>query len=250
MRYIGSKNRLAKYITPILQKTIDENGITTYYEPFVGGANMIDKIRCEKRIGNDIHPELISMWQVLQQGWQPPNHISEEEYCKVRDNREAYPPHYVGYVGFNSTFGARYFGGYARGFKSDGVTPRDQSDESYRNIMRQLPNVQDVEFVYGDYRGQYSNIENAVIYCDPPYIKSKKYYNNAFDYDTFWNWCREKSRDNYVYISGYEAPEDFTCVWSKECLANFSSTRGDGKADKARIEKLFIYIKKENKSWI
>ena len=48
MKYVGSKNRLAKYIAPILQKTIDEHGTTTYYEPFADGANIIDKIRIEK----------------------------------------------------------------------------------------------------------------------------------------------------------------------------------------------------------
>lgn len=55
MKYVGSKNRISKEIAPILQKCIDENDIKIYFEPFVGGANMIDKIKCETRIGNDIH---------------------------------------------------------------------------------------------------------------------------------------------------------------------------------------------------
>lgn len=38
MRYVGSKNRIAKYIIPIIQKEIDDNNITTYYEPFIGGG--------------------------------------------------------------------------------------------------------------------------------------------------------------------------------------------------------------------
>lgn len=65
MKYVGSKNRISKYIAPILQKCIDDNDIKVYYEPFVGGANMIDKIRCKNRIGNDAHRELISMWNAL-----------------------------------------------------------------------------------------------------------------------------------------------------------------------------------------
>lgn len=36
MVYMGSKAKYAKYIVPILQKTIDENNITTYIECFVG----------------------------------------------------------------------------------------------------------------------------------------------------------------------------------------------------------------------
>lgn len=40
MKYMGSKSRVAKYIVPILQRCIDDNNITTYIEPFSGGAVM------------------------------------------------------------------------------------------------------------------------------------------------------------------------------------------------------------------
>ena len=49
MKYVGSKNRLSKHIAPIIQSYIDDNNITQYLEPFVGGANMIDKINCDKK---------------------------------------------------------------------------------------------------------------------------------------------------------------------------------------------------------
>ena len=38
MKYVGSKNKLAKYIVPILQKIIDTHNINIYVEPFVGGG--------------------------------------------------------------------------------------------------------------------------------------------------------------------------------------------------------------------
>ena len=38
MIYQGSKNRLAKYIIPILQKYIDENNIKLFIDCFCGGA--------------------------------------------------------------------------------------------------------------------------------------------------------------------------------------------------------------------
>ena len=119
MKYVGSKNRISKQITPLIQKCINDNEVKIYYEPFVGGANMIDKIKCDKRVGNDLHKELIALFQKLQTGWELPLHISEEEYNNVRLNKDKYPDYYVGLVGFNSTFGAKYFGGYARGFKAD-----------------------------------------------------------------------------------------------------------------------------------
>ena len=38
MKYMGSKNRIAKYILPIILKDRKEG--QWYVEPFVGGANM------------------------------------------------------------------------------------------------------------------------------------------------------------------------------------------------------------------
>ena len=41
MKYMGSKARIAKDISPIINQLIKDNGIDIYIEPFVGGANMI-----------------------------------------------------------------------------------------------------------------------------------------------------------------------------------------------------------------
>ena len=43
MKYVGSKNKLSKELAPLIQSYIT-NDTTMYLEPFVGGANMIDKI--------------------------------------------------------------------------------------------------------------------------------------------------------------------------------------------------------------
>lgn len=198
---------------------------------------MIDKIKCENRIGNDIHKELIAMFQEIQNGWQIPLHISEDEYNKVKDNKSEFPDYYVGLVGFNATFGSKYFGGYARGFKADKVTPRDIPNEALRNLSEQIPKIMDVEFISGDYRdNQYSNLKNAVIYCDPPYQGTTKYATDSFDYEAFWNWVREISKDNYVFISEYNAPDDFECIWSKNVTTSLKVHEHED-----RTEKLFTY---------
>ena len=57
MKYMGSKARIAKYILPIILK--DRKPDQWYIEPFVGGANMIDKVE-GSRIGADINELLIS----------------------------------------------------------------------------------------------------------------------------------------------------------------------------------------------
>lgn len=45
MVYQGSKNRISKYLLPIIHKYIEENNINTYVELFCGGCNLIDKVR-------------------------------------------------------------------------------------------------------------------------------------------------------------------------------------------------------------
>ena len=60
---MGSKNRLAKDLAPIIQKYID-SGCKGYLEPFVGGANMIDKINCNVKVGCDNNRYLIAIIKV------------------------------------------------------------------------------------------------------------------------------------------------------------------------------------------
>jgi DNA adenine methylase len=41
---MGSKQRIAKYILPIMLDEARKNNIKTWVEPFLGGANVIDKV--------------------------------------------------------------------------------------------------------------------------------------------------------------------------------------------------------------
>ena len=75
---MGSKARLSKDLSPIINNLIKQNNIRTYIEPFVGGANIIEHIVCENKIGSDTNEYLIALWQDLQTGWKPPSDISRE----------------------------------------------------------------------------------------------------------------------------------------------------------------------------
>ena len=70
MKYMGSKARIAKHILPIMLEEAEKKGITTWVEPFNGGANMIDKVpNTFKRIGYDLNEYIIEMFKALQQGF-------------------------------------------------------------------------------------------------------------------------------------------------------------------------------------
>ena len=169
-----------------------------------------------------------------------PTTITEEEYNKVRLNKDKYEKWYVGFVGFCATFGAKYFGGYARGFKEDKITPRDIPAESIRNIEKQRKNLQNIKFKCCSYDEINKNIKDFVIYCDPPYKGTLK-YTTDFDYDKFYKWCKEMSKNNIVLISEYWMPEEFECIWEKKTTVRIDSNKKSKDKKMERTEKLFIY---------
>ena len=235
MKYVGSKNRLAKDLAPIIQSYIDDNNITHYWEPFVGGGNMIDKIHCEHKFGSDIHPYLIALLKQAQTDTSVfPTTISEKEYKTVRENPQNYPDWYVGLVGFCS-FGAMWFGGYPRGFKNDGITPRNMPNEAIRNLIRQAPKLKDIKFECKSFE-DCNNVKSFVIYCDIPYKDTTKYAVADFPYEKFYSWCKKMSQNNIVLISEYSMPDDFECIWSKElkCILNNKKAKNID-----RVERLF-----------
>ena len=228
---MGSKRRISKYIVPIIQEYINEN-TTAYIEPFVGGGNIISKIECNIRIGSDISPPLIELLKHVRDHPEViPDNITEEEYNNVRTNKDQYPLWYVGLIGFNCTFGGKYWGGYARAIQQNGET-RNQS--VLRNLKKWCVNLQGIEFVCCDYK-QYSDIENCVIYCDPPYLNTTV-YENKFDSLKFYDWVRAVSLRNTVLVSEYQMPDDFRCIWQKDVTVNL-----DANNSKPRTEKLFMW---------
>ena len=238
MKYMGSKNRFAKNLIPIIQSYITED-TKGYLEPFVGGANVIDKIKCNNKIGCDIHTELIELLKYAQFNYESlPNTISEEEYIKVRDNKKNYPKWYVGLVGFCCGFGAKYFGGYARAFKNDGVTPRYMVNEAIKNLKKQSPKLKNIKFINSNFLElPIDKIKGYVVYCDPPYRDTTKYSTKNFPYELFYDWCRKLSKNNVVLVSEYNMPDDFICIWEKTTKINIDAKNIN---KPIRIEKLYI----------
>lgn len=65
---------------------------------------------------------------------------------------------------------------------------------------------------------------------DKQYATSKN-----FDYEKFYTWCRALKDDGHtVFVSEYEMPSDFKCVWKKEVTNSLNPT-----LTKKPTEKLF-----------
>ena len=239
MWYMGSKNRVAKELIPIIQSYITED-TKGYLEPFVGGANIIDKIKCNNKIGCDIHKQLIALLNKAKDNIDDiPDIILEETYKEVKNNKEKYEDWYVGLVGFCATFGAKYFGGYARSSKNDNSGKRPAS--AIKNLKKQAPLLKDIEFKCCNFLDlPKDKIKGYVIYCDIPYKDTTKYSVNSFPYEEFYKWAIEMAKNNTVLISEYNMPSNFKCIWEKETKVNFDSNRCSGNKNNKRVEKLFI----------
>jgi len=241
MVYMGSKDKLAKDIVPIIQNYIKKCDIHTYIELFVGGANVIDKIICDNRIGYDINDELISLLKYVQSDTNlslAPKHCSFEHYKDVRENRknktDKYSKEYTALIGFCASYAGRYFdGGYGR----DRTGKRDMYNERVKNLRLQAPLLKDIEFHCLDYKDiDVSKYNNCLFYLDPPYKDVKKYSVCNIDYDYFYDFCRKLSKNNIVLISEYYMPDDFKCIWQKERKVLLKSDRNCGEIF---TEKLF-----------
>lgn len=236
MKYMGSKNKYAKELLPIILK--DRKESQWYIEPFVGGFNIIDKVS-GLRLANDSHYYLIELYKAIQNGWVPPDNVYEQEYISIRDSLKVlensnYPAYLIGFVGFGCSFSGKWFGGYARGNSNKGIV-RNYCLESKTNILKQFSKIQGIVIENKNYL-DLKIPDNSIVYCDPPYKNTTK-YSSIFNHEIFWNWIRNlNSNGHQVFISEYSAPDDFSCVWQREVVSSLDVTN----KGKKNIERLFI----------
>lgn len=235
MKYMGSKSRIAKEILPIILKDRKQNQY--YVEPFCGGLGTFDKVS-GPRIANDNNKYLIAMWNGLKENNPRPYEITKELYSKARTEFNngtnfEFNDFEIGWIGFMGSFNGRFYdGGY-----SGKTEKRNYIDEQIRNTEKQIPNLSGAIFTFGDYDGIIYP-KNSIIYCDIPYKGTKQYTTSKdFNHSKFWEWCRIMTKYGHkVFISEYNAPNDFKCIWSKQVTNSMNTTKTS-----KPIERLFIY---------
>lgn len=227
MRYLGGKQRIAKQIVAVLNQYAES--CDTLYEPFVGGANIGIYTKFKYIHCSDRHEDLILMYKALQEGWEPPEVITETEYLNVK---ESIPSPLRGFVGFGVSFGGKWFAGYARD-----NTGRNYAKNAASSLRRKVKDsrLREATFTQKDFLAEFDEVKGAVFYLDPPYAGTTRY---AFDFDhaLFWEKVRKLSQDNVVLISEYNAPEDFECILEIETKTDL---RTANKQRGVRTEKVF-----------
>jgi DNA adenine methylase len=250
MKYMGSKARFSKEILPIILK--DRTADQWYVEPFAGGMNMICDVD-GNRIASDNNKYLIAMWDgLVNRKIEYPKEIGKSLYDLARDvfnGKETRFEHtmnmtddLIGWIGFMASANGRFFeGGYSGKSNTNVGTVRDYIAESIRNIEKQISKMDGVVFRFNDFL-ELDIPQSSIVYCDIPYKGTKQYSTSkGFDYEDFWTWARSVGKQGHtVFVSEYEAPTDFKCVWQKEAKSSLSANGVIG-GNKVSVEKLFKF---------
>lgn len=119
--------------------------------------------------------------------------------------------------------------------------------EEKGRVLEQLSRLQQVERLQQlntdpktynkDYK-YFSNVKNSILYLDPPYENSDTgSYKSQINYQEFYDWAYEMSKNNIVLLSSYEVSDDiFECVYEFTTARSKMSGGNPGKI----TEKLFM----------
>lgn len=103
--------------------------------------------------------------------------------------------------------------------------------------LKDMSTLMNAEFTCVDYRNV-SIDNNAIVYADPPYVDTKRIHNKVFDTEAFWEYARNISQTNLIFISEQTAPDDFVPIWEKQVTRTLD--RNKDNQFKA-TEKLFVH---------
>lgn len=232
MRYMGGKFKVAKPVSAYLNH-LRKPG-QPYWEPFVGAGYILERVQGGVRFASDENKYLIAMYQALQNGWQPPEVVTEEDHKNARNGLMPDPE--TAFMLIGCSFAGAWGAGYAR--QNPEQYRYSFAQTSRRSLLRQLPKIKDVQFFTADFLTTPPPADNCLIYCDPPYLGTKPYAAcEPFDHALFWERVKElEAMGHTVVCSEYKAPQDFTAVWVQKTRTDL---RGSNGKQIPRIEKLF-----------
>lgn len=216
MRYVGGKTRIAKWVAEHVSSLT--NSHNTYLEPFVGSGATFVKLapRFQSAIAADDHADLILMWKALAAGWDPPEHVSKDEYVALR---AAEPSALRGFVGFGASFSGKWFGGYVD-------TAWDEHWKRYTKPYLRAARASVIEsrdvftrasILKADYR-EHAPGRHTLVYCDPPYAGTLGYGGTSrFDSAEFWGVARRwAGLGATVVVSESQAPVGWRVLAERE----------------------------------
>lgn len=180
----------------------------------MGAAGSISQVDWHTKYGSDVCPYIISLLRYVRNGYagELPDSLTAEDYKQIKDNPNLFDNSLVGFVGYGCSYGGKWFAGLAKG----GIN-RNHVSESKRNLIKLAPKLSNCLFYLGNYT-QWAGYSGEVFYCDPPYGYGETVtkYKMAFDHEAFFTWAEKLAENNKVFISEYNAPANWQCIWEME----------------------------------
>lgn len=229
MQYLGGKSKIRRQLAAFLEALRKPGQL--YVEPFIGGGWVLQEMPNPRQAG-DGNAALVALYQAIQNGWEPPDFVSEETWREYRSASVSADPMQA-FARFGCGFGGDWNGGYAR---SEGKTC--YAATSKRSLLKQKPMLEGVAFHHRLFH-EWAPVD-SLVYCDPPYAGTTAYGAfDGFDHGLFWETCRRWVRaGNVVVVSEYAAPEDFVCV--QEFGSRMGLTTGGERP--IRVERVFMHV--------
>ncbi len=193
LRYVGSKTRIVPRIAAHLKATRRD----CLVDVFGGSGAVVMNAGFHKRIYNDIDGELVNFFRVLAdptaRRWLLQTlkrlPMSRQLFTEMQLSRKTSPDpiHRAAAYFYASSFafgGKIRYGGFAAS-TAEAVNIKEIS--RYRNVLRELAAVgnfwQDTvieQQPFTECIRLYGNRAHVVLYCDPPYVGTERYYQGQF----------------------------------------------------------------------
>ena len=252
MRYMGGKYRQSKELARVIPGTYSDQ--KRYVEPFcgaMGAASRLVPVLFDLGVRefwlSDKSAALVTMWQrALYSNWLPPDWVNEEEFNAYKRANKKDPDvtdPMVAWCGHALTFAGGWYNGFAKGGdkgQSSVVMQLNQKRELLRKV-RALKKAKP-EIVCCDYMGANYG-KNSVVYMDPPYDDTvERFKDKTFNHPAFWEYARQLAHDNTVFVTGFDAPDDFKTVYSwGHTSVHHGIKRRDDYVKPTKNERLFVY---------
>lgn len=254
MNYMGGKARQGPKIAEFVMK-VWKPGMG-YYEPFCGALGAAHRV-VQKMIDagaekpeihlSDINESVINMWQAVFNGWMPPEVVTEATYNEVKGVRDPKDP-MTAFCGHGVSFGAKWFGGYAR----DGKGKTNFALNSRKSTLLKLGVMSKANVTFQT--TPFNNIRptGAVLYLDPPYAGRTKAHGHSvpFDHDIFWRYAEEMTKVNVVLVTEFIAPDDWVRVysWGDTVVRHYSGKPSDGTNESIFVHESQLHLFQLNDS--
>lgn len=216
--YIGSKKKVSKKIVEIIKQNFGSN--KPVYDIFGGGGAITAELLLNgfKVHYNDLDSDITNMFlRVISQDreWIKTLIVSRGEFFDILNKSQktvddklkllinSFANNQKDYLYGKDWSDVKYnlaveiinkhdvFGGY-------------KQTETCKNAQQErLQQLEQLEITNRDYT-EFSDVENAVLYLDPPYENTKNSYKFKFDHQSFYDWCVKMARKNIVIVSSYD----------------------------------------------